>query len=157
MSDPNQPGDHPGPPPSGFALGDAVGAGEYDTSLSQPAPTGDGLIVPRDALLAFRKSGGLRFSSRAIVVYRNGWVVPSEGAVGKRRYLGDDALAKLANLALRSGLARHKSTGMRQPPDSYAYAIAVRIGRRVRRAEVTDGSIPAELAALIRTLSRLLA
>jgi hypothetical protein len=155
MSDPNQPDEQPGPPSSGFSLGD-LGASEYDTSLSQPAPAGDELTVPRDALLAFRKSGGMRFSSRTIVVYRNGWVVSADGAESKPRHLSDDALAKLAGLALRSGLARYKPTGARQPPDRYAYEIAVRIGRQVRRAEAMDGSIPADLATLIRALSRLL-
>jgi hypothetical protein len=155
MSDPNKPDEQPDPPPASFSLG-GLDAGEYDTSLNQPAPASDDLIVPRDALLAFRKSGGLRFSSRAIVVYRNGWVVPADGTEGKPRHLTDDSLAKLTALALRSGLTRHKPTGARQPPDSYAYEIAMRVGRQLRRAEVMDGSIPTDLAALIRALGRLL-
>jgi hypothetical protein len=155
MSDPDQPEDQPGPPPSGFALG-GLGAGEYDTSLGQPAPAGDDeLTVPRDALLAFRKSGGLRFRSRAIVVYRNGWVVPADGAQGKPCHLGEGAMARLTQLVLRSGLARAKPTGA-QPPDGHAYEIVARIGGRVRRAEAMDGSIPVDFAALIRALSRLL-
>lgn len=155
MSDPTQPEEQPGPPPSGFALG-GLGAGEHDTSLSPPPPAAADLPLPRDALLAFRKSGGLRFSSRAIVVYRNGWVVPADGGRGRPRHLGVAALAKLARQALRSGLARHTPAGARQPPDGSAYEIAARIGSRVRRAEVMDGSIPPDLAPLIRALSRLL-
>jgi hypothetical protein len=155
MSDPSQPEDQPGPPASGFALG-GLGTGEHDTSLSQPDPAADELGVPRDALLAFRKSGGLRFSSRAIIVYRNGWVVPADGADRKPRHLGEGAMAKLTQLVLRSGLARHQPSGAPQPPDGHAYEIAAYVGGRLRRAEAMDGSIPADLAPLIRALSRLL-
>lgn len=155
MSDPNRPEEQPGPPPSGLALG-GLGAGAYDTSLRQPAPAADDLSLPRGALLAFRKSGGLRFRSRTIIVFRSGWVLQSSCAEDVLRHLGDDALAKLARLALRSGLSRQRPAGTRHAPDGHTYEIAARIGRHVRRAEALDGSIPADLAALIRALSRLL-
>jgi hypothetical protein len=155
MSDLNQPEEQPGPPPPDFALG-GLGAGEYDTSLGQPAPAGDELTLPRTALLAFRKSGGLRFRSQTVIVFRSGWVLRTEGAQDKLCHLDAAALARLARLALCSGLARQRPSGARQPPDGSAYEVAARIGRHVRRAEVFDGSIPADLAALIRALSRLL-
>jgi hypothetical protein len=136
-----------------FALA-GLSAGEHDTSLSPLAPAGDDsetLELPRAALLALRKSGGLRFSSRTLVVYRDGRVwSDAEGA--RLRRIGADDLARLRHLALRARLARHGSPGAGQPPDGYAYEIAVRVGRRVRRAELLDGHIPAEVAALLRAL-----
>jgi hypothetical protein len=153
MSNPNQPEDQPG-----FPLGD-LGAGEYDTELSQPAPEGAGepLELPPGALLAFRKSGGLRFSSREIVVYRDGWVVSTdEETYGRTRHLRAGELDRLAHQALRAGLARRSPAGAAQPPDGYAYEVAARVGRRLRRAEAMTGAIPAELAPLIRALEALL-
>jgi hypothetical protein len=84
-------------------------------------------------------------------------VVPIEAAAGARpRHLSDRSLARLARLVLRSGLARHRPAGARQPPDRNAYEIVARIGRTVRRAEAVDGAIPADLAPLIAALVRLL-
>jgi hypothetical protein len=151
MSDPHTPDEQPDLPHEGLALG----AGEHDTGLGPSAD--DELPAPRDALVAFRKSGGMRFTSRAIVVYRNGWVVPIEGTEGARpRHLGAEAMARLSRLVLRSGLARHRPAGVLQPPDRYAYAIVAYVGRSLRRAAAVDGAIPADLAPLIAALSRLL-
>ncbi|MBX0328486.1 hypothetical protein K2Z83_12440 [Oscillochloris sp. ZM17-4] len=151
MSDPNQPDAQ-----MSFSLG-GLGAGEYDTDLHQPAPNDadERLELPRGALIAFRRSGGLRFTTREITVYRDGRVI-REGGAARPAHLRDDQLAQLAHMALRARLARHGAAGTRQTPDGYAYEVAARIGRRVRRAEVQDGAIPAELAPLIRALVRLL-
>ncbi|NTW00153.1 MAG: hypothetical protein HGA19_02480 [Oscillochloris sp.] len=148
MSDPNQADSH-----HSFSLG-GLGAGEYDTSLGQPTP--DELHLPRTALLAFRKSGGLRFTSRTVVIYRDGWVVQVErGAQTRLCHLDIDQLDRLNHLALRGRLARHKATGAPQPPDGYVYEIAARIGGYMRRAEVMAQRMPADLAPLIRALNRL--
>ncbi|NNJ09241.1 hypothetical protein EKD04_002750 [Chloroflexales bacterium ZM16-3] len=152
MSDQSKPDEQ-----KGFAL-DGLSAGEYDTSLSQPAPddAGEALELPQGALLAFRRSGGLRFTTRTIIVYRDGWVLSVDEQAAWRFHLRADELDRLAHLALRAQLARHRPSGAAQPPDAYAYEIAARIGRRVRRAEAMGGSIPAPLAPLIRSLARLL-
>jgi hypothetical protein len=155
MSDPHQP-DQPPDEQTAVPLGN-LAADDYDRSLERPAPADDTLVVPRDALLAFRKSGGLRFTSRAIVVFRNGWVVPvAESAGAKPRHLSDAALAALTSLVLRSGLARYGKAAAAQQPDRYAYQLAARVGRSLRRVELADGAIPADLAPLVRALSRLL-
>ncbi len=152
MSDQNKP-DQQG----GFSLGD-LSAGEYDTSLGQPAPdaAGEALELPSGALLAFRRSGGMRFTTRTIFVYRGGWVLSVDAQAARRFHLRPDELDRLVGLALRAGLARHRPSGAAQPPDGYAYEIAARVGRQVRRAEVMTGSIPAALAPLVRALARLL-
>ncbi|HEX9372348.1 MAG TPA: hypothetical protein VF897_15140, partial [Roseiflexaceae bacterium] len=91
MSDPEerQPAE---PAPDAPALGRS-GAGPRDSQLDagpptapashrraprsvqgEPAPAEDRLELPAGALVALRKSGGLKFSSREVVVYRDGRV-----------------------------------------------------------------------------------
>lgn len=135
----------------GFSLGDLSASG-YDSQLQQPAE--GPIALPRTALLSFRKSGGMRFSSRGAVIYRDGWVAPvGEGL--RWRHLGDGDLDRLAHLALRARLGRRRPA-RQQPPDGYAYEIAARVGGRVRRAEVMTGAVPAEMRPLISALEALL-
>lgn len=178
MSDPNQPEERPAFPAAGISLG-GLGADGFDTSLSgadddeatgleaEGAEPGkpprasvpsdeDKLALPRYGLVAFRKSGGLRFTSRGFVVYRSGWVVPLEGTDGRPRHMTAEALAALEAMLLRSGMSRkhhRKTTGTR---DGYFYEITARYGGRTRYAEAEDGTIPDELRRLIEVLQRLM-
>ncbi|HMQ30449.1 MAG TPA: hypothetical protein PKD53_06945, partial [Chloroflexaceae bacterium] len=156
-----------------------VGAGDYTRSLrpeeedggagleaGAPAPAGpprrsvpadeDRLGLPRYGLVAFRKSGGLRFASRGFVVYRSGWVVPLEGTGGRPRHMTREALEALEALLLRSGMSRRRHQQVRGTRDGYAYEITARYGGRTRYAEAEDGAIPDELRRLIEVLQRLM-
>lgn len=148
MSDQNQPEQQ-----SGYSLG-GLSAGEYDTQLTSPEQM---LQVPRDALLAYRISGGLRFRSRRLCIFRDGWVLVDDDEAGgaRLRHLSPAALARLRHLALRARLALPRPGTAGQPPDGYAYEIAFRRGKQVRHMELMSGSIPAEVAPLLRALRRL--
>ncbi len=158
MSDPEEREEQSGIPEGGLSLG-GLREGEFDTTLGgsagQEQPTAEALPLPRSALLAFRKSGGLRFSSRGIVVLRSGWVEPLPGTEGRRRHITPEALAVLERLLLTSGLTR-VSQQQRQPtPDGYSYEIAAHLGGRPRYVELYD-PVPAEQERLVRVLNRLL-
>lgn len=154
MSDPEEQRDAAGLPPGGLSLG-GLGAGSFDTTLGGPGQAGAGLTLGRGDLVAFRKSGGLRFSSRGVVVTRGGWVEPLDGAPGRRRHLTPAALAVLERLLLRSGLTRAPRAAGGATRDGFAYEIAARVGGAVRAVELSD-PVPAEQERLVRVLSRLL-
>lgn len=140
--------------------------GEFDTAIEVPAapappravpPGDDALQLPRGGWLALRKSGGLRFTSREVVVYRDGRVIASgTGIPPATRRLTAEERAALQVALDASGLPRALPASGHQRPDAYAYEIAARLGRRTYRGEVVDGSIPPTLAPLIRQLQRLL-
>jgi hypothetical protein len=151
---------------------DVVGTlpkGAYDTGLKvnqpsspsgpQPAPTPastDTLRLPRGALVAMRRSGGFKFRSREVVVYRDGRVNYDDGESGPRTVwtLSDAELAELRDLLNQANFAKLPTAG-RQNPDAFAYEIVARPARRVYSAEAFQGSIPPSLAPLIRQLNRL--
>jgi hypothetical protein len=154
MSDPEEQRDRKGLPPGGLSLG-GLGAGEFDSSLGGAGgPADEGLALPRGALVAFRKSGGLRFTSRGVVVTRAGWVEPLPGTEGRRRRIAPDALAALERLLLRSGLTRVEQAAP-ATRDGYSYEIAAHLAGRERVVELSD-PVPAEQARLVRALTRLL-
>jgi hypothetical protein len=143
-----------GEAPEGPGL-EAEGA-EAGAPPAQAVPADeDQLGLPRGGLVAFRKSGGLRFSSRGFVVYRSGWVVPLEGTGGRPRRMTDAAREALEALIVRSGLSRtrRKAKGAR---DGYGYEVTARYGGRTRYAEAEDGAIPEALGRLIEVLQRLM-
>lgn len=166
MSDPEQPEQQPDPsgiPPGGFSLGD-LNAGEFDTSLKQPESAADSeqLDLPPGAFVAMRKSGGMRFSSRTVVVYRSGRIetssiqafVSEQGAPPIR--LSSTAVQLLERLVQQSGLARRQPIAARPSADGYSYELVARAGRRLRRATLYDGSIPAPIRPLLNVLQRLI-
>ena len=155
-----QPDIHPAPAAASHRKPDAPGRAE------QPGtpPPGDEerLLLPRGAWIAMRKSGGFKFSSREVVVYRDGRVTDTSSGVGKRtgtratRKLTDAQLAELDRLLEQANFAELPATTGRQNPDAFAYEIAARIGRRTKTVEVFEGSIPKSLAPLIRQLRQLM-
>lgn len=177
MSDPHEPEQRPDLPPEGISLG-GLTEGGFDRSLkagapgeapeggtaeaageSPPAETvaadEDRLGLPRGGLVAFRKSGGLRFTSKGFVVFRSGWVVPLEGTAGRPRQITAEAREALEGLLQTSGLSRTRRKA-RATPDGYSYEITARYGGRTRYAEAADGAIPKELHRLIEVLQRLM-
>jgi hypothetical protein len=174
MSDTERPEGPADFPAEGVSLG-GLEAGEFDRTLgagdeglepegaeegrppAAPPSDADDLGLPRGGLVAFRKSGGLRFRSRGVAVYRSGWVVPLTGTAGKPRRMTAEALGALEALVTQSGLGRKRlaktAAGAR---DGYFYEITARFGGRTRYAETADGAIPEDLGRLIAVLQRLL-
>jgi hypothetical protein len=154
----------------------AGGEGEKKTSRAPagthrkadaPAKPDEPLRLPKGALVAMRKSGGLRFSSRLLIVLRDGRIVRSveAGAVdaeddrqskARRRSsrLTREQLSQLRITLARSGLDQARQSGRAaQNPDAYAYEIVARVGRKVQSVELLDGSIPEALQPLVRELN----
>jgi hypothetical protein len=154
---------HLPPPPVSDILG-KLSDEPYDSELrvnppSAPAPesgSAETLRLPRGALVAMRRSGGFKFRSREVVVYRDGRVNYDDGKSGPRTVwtLGDDEMAELRRALDQAGFAKLPAAG-RQNPDAFAYEIVARLARRVYSAEALQGSIPASLAPLIQQLGRL--
>ena len=148
----------------------AIPQGESAARLeSKPAPTShqkparpkiERLQLPKGALIAFRKSGGLKFSSREIVIYPDGRVsyggtdLPKQASAPQK--LGEAQIAELRRMLDQSGFFRLVLAGGQQPPDSYAYEIVAQIDAKSNYVEVFDGKIPESLMPLIQRLARLL-
>jgi hypothetical protein len=151
----------PAEPQESDVLGTLSG-GAYDSGLkvnqpatpeSSPANT---LRLPRGALVALRRSGGFKFRSREVVVYRDGRVNYDDGESGPHTVwtMSDAELAELRRTIEQADLAKLPAAG-RQNPDAFAYEIVARPARRVYSTEAFQGSIPASLAPLIQQLNRL--
>jgi hypothetical protein len=160
---------HLPPPPLSDILG-KLSDEPYDSGLkvnqpSAPAPAdpppapesgpADTLRLPRGALVAMRRSGGFKFRSREVVVYRDGRVNYDDGESGPRTVwtLSDAEMAGLRRALDQVGFAKLPAGG-RQNPDAFAYEIVARPARRVYAIEAFQGSIPASLAPLIQQLNR---
>ncbi|GIL16209.1 MAG: hypothetical protein BroJett039_13820 [Chloroflexota bacterium] len=126
------------------------------------APPTEPLRLPKGAFLIFRKSGGLRFSSREVLIYPDGRVaydargVPQKEYNRLRRALNDGQMLSLRKLLDATNFWRAESMGQ-QNPDAFAYELAARIGQRSNQIEVFDGSVPENLKPLIERLTPLLA
>ena len=125
-------------------------------------PQVDRLTLPQGALIAFRQSGGLRFSTREVTVYRDGHVTWQRtgklGTAQGERRLTPEEVADVQELIAQSklfGLPRFALIG-RQNPDGYAYELIARVGRKSISIEFFDGSIPAELQPLLAQLKPLM-
>lgn len=119
----------------------------------------DGLELPRGVFIAFRQSGGLRFSTREMMVYDDGQVIARrQGQLdvgeGSRRITPDE-VAELKELIEQSSLFGLPQPIGSQSPDGYAYELIARVGRKSRSIEFFDGSIPAEVQPLLAQLKAL--
>ena len=126
--------------------------------LKSISVSSENLALPRGAWVAMRKSGGLRFTSREIVVYRDGRVTyAGDYTAGQVRTwkLTDTQVSRLHGALAEIDFSHLPPAAGRQNPDAYAYEIVARIGRRVQRAETFDGSIPDALKPFLRQLGRL--
>ncbi len=162
-------------PPAGEVLAH-ISTSDADTSLQaappaashrkdagQPAPaaSSDTLARPRGALIAMRKSGGLFFTWRLLVVHQDGRLIYKSNEIDapeKARVIG--ALEAPQLTALQQLIAQTdfnaRAYGARQNPDAYAYEIIARVGRKNKYAEVFEGGVPAALKPLIAQLNALL-
>jgi len=122
-------------------------------------PHDDELKLPRDAFIALRQSGGLRFSTREVAVYNDGRVIwRRQGKLyageGSRR-ITPAAVAELKELIEHSGLRELSNPIGQQSPDGYAYELIARFGRKSTAIEFFTGSIPAEIQPLLTHLTAL--
>jgi hypothetical protein len=119
----------------------------------------DGLELPRGVFIAFRQSGGLRFSTREMMVYDDGQVIARrQGQLGVgegSRRITPDEVAELKELIEQSSLFGLPQPIGSQSPDGYAYELIARVGRKSRSIEFFDGSIPAEVQPLLAQLKAL--
>jgi hypothetical protein len=119
----------------------------------------DRLKLPRKAFIAFRQSGGLRFSTREVIVYNDGRVITRRqgklGAGEGSRRITPEEVAELKEMIQQSGFLGLPRTIGSQNPDGYAYELSARLGRQSRSIEFFDGSLPAELQPLLTQLKAL--
>lgn len=122
--------------------------------INPPKSPADTLKLPRGALVAMRRSGGFKFRSHEVAVYRDGRVNYDDGESGPRTVwtLGAAEMTELRRVLDQVGFAQLPAAG-RQNPDAFAYEIVARPARRVYAAEAFQGSIPASLAPLIQQLN----
>lgn len=137
-------------------------AESFDESPTPPpARETEPLRLPRGAFLALRKSGGLHFSARALVLYPDGRASYDERGVPQKEYnrlprvLNDGQVLSLRKLLDQTNFWRAESSG-EQNPDAFAYEIAARLGQRSNNIQVFDGSIPDKLKPLLERLTPLL-
>lgn len=131
-------------------------------SAAPPAPAEhEPLRVPRGAFLVLRKSGGLKFSTREVVVFPDGRIsfdargVPQKEYNRLRRVLNDAQVLGLRKLLDQANFWKTESVGA-QNPDAFAYEVAARLGQRANSIEVFDGSIPERIKPLLERLEKLL-
>lgn len=160
----------PSEPPASDVLARIPGAGTPGGLHVNQHPTeqpsgadlaNEPLTRPRGALVAMRKSGGIRFSWRLVVVHQDGRVIYKSNQIGAPPaaqvigQLQSDQLAELRGAIVQADFASPPA-GARQNPDAFAYEIIARVGRRNRATEAFEGSIPAGLRPLIRQLNALM-
>ncbi len=132
--------------------------GPHDNRLNAAA---ERLALPRGSFITLRQSGGLRFSTREVIVYNDGRVIARRqgklGAGEGARHITPAEVADLKDLIAQSNFfGLHQPIG-RPSPDGYAYELIARVDRKSRAIEFFDGSIPAELQALLAQLKALAA
>ena len=119
----------------------------------------DRLQLPRGAFIAYRQSGGLRFSTREVIVYNDGRVIARrqgrfDAGEGSRCIPAEEVVILKESIAQSSFFVLPQPIG--QPnPDGYAYEIVARFKRKTRLLEFFDGSIPSELQSLLAQLKTL--
>ena len=121
----------------------------------------DRLKLPRRAFIAFRQSGGLRFSTREVTVYNDGRVISRRqgklGAGEGSQRITPAEVAELKDLIAQSDLMRLPTSIGQQSPDGYAYELIARVRRKSKLIEFFDGSIPADAQTLLVRLKTLMA
>lgn len=132
-----------------------------DVNPAPAQPAGDvPLLLPKNALVIMRSSGGLKFTSKEATVFEDGSVTVRDATQDTAK---PSAGAKLSNAdfnkikdLLKPDTFKNAPTTSTPKPDRYAHELAARIGRSTKRAEVADGAIPAQIQPLVDALKKLL-
>jgi hypothetical protein len=120
------------------------------------------LELPRGAFIAFRASGGLKFSSRDIVIYPDGRVsyggadTSTDWKARATRKMNDAQITTLRKTLDRTNFFRAQASPGKQSGDALAYEIVARLGSRSNTIELFSGTIPESLTPLVELLSKLL-
>lgn len=184
MSDPDTPDTGQQPPDDGQRVLGRIAPGAYDAGLRQPAaqeplpplrmpppperpaerrshrrPASDERTgLPRGALAALHRSGGIVFRTSSVTVYRDGRVTyDADGPGGARAQavwlLTDDELAELRRQIAEVDWDALSFAHAPPSPDAYSYELLARDGRRLRRLETAEGAIPQAVEPLLRRLA----
>ena len=155
--------------PSPAASKNDTGAGSDDQAPDPSAPAAPAaaaaekpMELPKGAFIAYRKSGGLKFSSREVVVYPDGRVTFDGGDTAKTsltraaRRMSDAQIMRL-----RRTLEQINFFGMHPPasapdPDGFVLEIAARLGSKNNAIEVNAAGLSGGLTALVDQLTQLL-
>ena len=117
-------------------------------------------LLSPDVVVFFRQSGGLRFSTLEVTVYRDGramWQRTGKITAGQgERQLTAEEIAALQDLITQSGFIGLPTPIGRQSPDGYAYEVIAQIADRSASLEFFDNSIPAEVRPLLAHLKALM-
>ncbi len=140
-----------------------IGPGPRDSSLKPGASENEEpLELPDGALVAYRKSGGLRFSTRSLIVYSNGEALyTSSRGMGTRAQSIAMELTETQQVRLRRTLAHIDFANLakgpgRASPDAYVYEITARTLGQTYSIEAWDGSIPPAIKPLLEQLQRIM-
>ncbi len=115
------------------------------------------LPLPDDAMIVLRKSGGLRFTTRTIVVYVDGRIESDRRGQRAAGRIDRTQLEELRRLLAAIDFLHLTLPAIKPSPDAHVYEIAARIDREINRVEVAEGRIPGSLKPLIEQLRRLAA
>jgi hypothetical protein len=139
---------------------------ERDTKLDNaPKPTEskiERLELPHGAFIAFRKSGGLKFSSREIVIYPDGRVsyggadTSTDWKSRATRKMNDAQITTVRKILDRTNFFRASSSPGKHEGDAIAYEIHAQLGSRFNSIELFSGMIPESLAPLVELLNKFL-
>ncbi len=140
-----------------------IESGPRDSSLQPNSSSNEETLeLPEGAIVALRKSGGLRFSTRTLIVYGNGEALytASRGSGLKTQSTALE-LTEAQQLRLRRALARINFSSLpkgpgRASPDAYVYEITVHTLGQTHSIEAWDGSIPAALKPVLEQLRRIM-
>lgn len=139
---------------------DELGQLSTDSRKTKMTPQPDRLELPHGAFSALRQSGGLRFSTRQVIVYADGHVaVQWQGKLGAgegTRHITSAEVAELKETITQSGLFELPRSIGQPSPDGYAYELSARLGRRSNTIELFEGSLPPELRPLLTQLKTLM-
>ena len=130
-------------------------------SVPAAAPADKPMELPKGALIAFRKSGGLKFSSWEIVVYPDGRVTYDGGDTAKTsltraaRRMSDAQVVKLRR-TLENNFFGLKLPKTKPDPDGYVIEIAARVGGKNNHVELNAAGMPGALNSLVEQLTVLL-
>lgn len=122
----------------------------------------DRLELPRGAFIAFRKSGGLKFSSREIVIYPDGRIAyggadtATDWKSRAARKMNDAQMTGLRKLLERTNFFRAQSSQGKPGGDALVCEIAARNGTRANTIELFTGAIPESLTPLVEQLNKYL-
>lgn len=151
-----------GSEPGSLSSGDADTPAQAESSSAVLVAVEPPLLLPKNALVIMRASGGLKFTSNEVVVFEDGSVttrnvLDARAQAAPAKAITNAQLNKIRDSLTPDTFANTPKAAPAQKPDRYAYELAARIGRSTKRAEVADGSpMPDELKKLVAELKKLL-